>query len=153
MVSGAFAQSSGISFFGGTLEEAGKKAKDENKHIFIDFYTDWCSPCKAVAKYVFHEDEAGNYFNANFINMSIDTEKGIGPHIAGKFKVNSFPTFIVLDADLNILARWSGSSMKPTPAEFIKKLETQLAQGAAGVAKEMSQMEMYRNREPLVRTL
>lgn len=143
-----FAQNQGIAFFSGTLEEAGKKAKIDNKRIFIDFYTDWCAPCKAVAKYVFHEEVAGKYFNSSFISMSIDAEKGIGPEIAEKFKVNSFPTFIVLDADLNILARWSGSSMKPTPAEFIKKLENQLAQGAEGVAKQMSQMEMYRNREP-----
>jgi thioredoxin-related protein len=141
----SFAQNGGISFYGGNLEEACQKAKIENKRIFIDVYTDWCGPCKAVARYVFPTEEAGKYFNANFINLSIDAEKGIGVAIAGKFKVNTFPTFLVLDSDMNVLARWSGASMKPTPAGFIKKVEEQLALGPEGSAKEMEQLAMFNN--------
>lgn len=140
-----FAQNQGIRFFKGNLEEACAKAKLENKQIFIDFYTDWCGPCKAVAKYVFLEEEAGKYFNDKFINMSIDAEKGIGPAIADEFKVNSYPTFLVIDAGKNVLARWSGSSSKPTPADFIKKVESQIALGPKGSAEDQAQMEMLRN--------
>ncbi len=141
----ASAQNPGIIFFKGTLSEACEKAKIENKNIFIDFYTDWCGPCKAVAKHVFLEEEAGKYFNAKFINMSIDAEKGIGPAIADEFKVNSYPTFLIIDAEKNVLARWSGSSSKPTPADFIKKVEEQIALGREGSAKEQARMEMFRS--------
>lgn len=43
----------GIEFFHGTWEEAKAEAKKQNKKIYIDFYTKWCGPCKAIAKEVF----------------------------------------------------------------------------------------------------
>ena len=34
--------------FKGTFEEALKKAQAEKKDLFVDFYADWCGPCKAL---------------------------------------------------------------------------------------------------------
>ena len=34
----------GICFQDLTIEQAVEQAKKENKHVFIDFYTDWCGP-------------------------------------------------------------------------------------------------------------
>lgn len=35
-----------ITFFEGTFEDAMAKAKKEKKNLFVDFYADWCEPCK-----------------------------------------------------------------------------------------------------------
>ncbi len=74
-----------------------QKAKAENKLIFMDAYTVWCGPCKALQARVFPDKELGDYFNANFINAKIDMERGEGPTLASKFKVRAYPTLFFID--------------------------------------------------------
>lgn len=65
----------GISFEHSSWEDILKKAKEENKLIFIDAYTTWCGPCKMMARNVFTDAEVGTFFNQNFINVKLDMEK------------------------------------------------------------------------------
>lgn len=109
----------GVEFFSGTLEEAFIEAKASGKKVFIDFYTDWCGPCKAVSNKVFPAQEAGKFFNEHFINVKIDAEKGSGPALAKEYEINGYPTFMVLGSSKETIARWTGASMNPTPESFI----------------------------------
>ena len=56
-----------MDLFKGSFEEALKKAREEKKSLFVDFYADWCDPCKAMAVQVFPQKEVGDYFNSRFI--------------------------------------------------------------------------------------
>ena len=47
-------------------------AKKENKHVFIDFYTDWCAPCKRMAKDVFPQKEVGDYLNTRYVCLQLN---------------------------------------------------------------------------------
>ena len=51
----AYAQ--GIRFHEGSFDEALVRAKQEKKLIFIDFYTEWCGPCKWMSMNVFNRSE------------------------------------------------------------------------------------------------
>src|SRR6187399_318010 len=73
------------------------KAKTENKFIFLDAYTDWCTWCKVMDKNTFSTDAVSNYLNSKFIPVKMEMETGYGITLAMKYHVNSFPTFLVFD--------------------------------------------------------
>jgi len=87
-----------------------KRAKSQNKPIFIDFYTTWCAPCKWMDKDVFQLDQVGELFNKNFINLKVDAEKGEGPMLAQQFGVIGFPTLIYLDSNGDVVESQLGGA-------------------------------------------
>ena len=89
-------QAEGIQFFHGSWDEALEKAKAEQKPIFVDAYASWCGPCKRMAAQVFPQEEVGEFFNAKFINVKMDMEKGEGPEFAKKFPVRAYPTLLFI---------------------------------------------------------
>jgi thioredoxin-related protein len=106
---GIQAQNRQINFEHGDLASVFAKAKQENKLIFVDAYTTWCGPCKQMAKQVFTNDTVADYYNANFINLKLDMEKGEGLDFAKKYKVNCYPNLMFLDAEGNEVHRQAGS--------------------------------------------
>ena len=56
-----------IQFTNAKWADLQKKAKDENKIIFVDIYATWCGPCKLLKRTTFTDKEVGDFFNANFI--------------------------------------------------------------------------------------
>ncbi len=94
-----------IAFQNINFAEAKAKAKQENKLIFLDGYTSWCAPCKWMERNVFNTTEVANYYNANFINIKVDCEVGEGIDLAKHYKINSFPTYLFLNADGELMYR------------------------------------------------
>lgn len=89
----------GITFIEQDWDKALKQAKAENKLVFIDIYATWCGPCKMLKKNTFTDKKVGDFFNKNFVNVSIDGEKGVGPQLAQKFGITAYPSLIVTNAD------------------------------------------------------
>lgn len=85
-----------------------KKAKTENKIIFLDAYASWCGPCKMMEKNVFNKESVQEYYNANFINVRFDMEKGEGMDLARIYGVRSYPTFLFIDGDGKIIYKSMG---------------------------------------------
>lgn len=85
-----------------TFDEAIAAAKQENKMVFIDFYTDWCGPCKMMARDVFPQKHVGDFFNGKFVCVKFNAEKE-GKELAKRFEVKAYPTFIVLNTKEEVL--------------------------------------------------
>ncbi|WNJ16133.1 DUF255 domain-containing protein [Pontibacter sp. G13] len=109
-------QAAGIEFFHGTWQEALDKAKAERKLIFMDAFTTWCGPCKAMARNTFTDAKVGDMFNKEFINVKMDMERGEGPDIARQYQVSAYPTFLFINHRGEIVHK--GLGYMP-PAKFM----------------------------------
>ncbi len=104
------ANAQGIEFFKGSFEEAKAMAAEEGRLIFVDAYTTWCGPCKRMSKNVFPQAAVGDFFNAQFINMKIDMEKGEGRDFQRNYQVRAFPTLLFLDSDGKVVHKKIGGT-------------------------------------------
>ncbi|HEY9257627.1 thioredoxin family protein [Chitinophaga sp.] len=91
-------QGQGIQFFSGTYAELLQAAKQQHKMIFIDVYTDWCGPCKAMDKNIFPLKEVGDKYNPLLLSYKLNAEKGEGIALAKKFNIGAYPSFLYLNS-------------------------------------------------------
>jgi len=113
------------------FEAAKARAKAEKKRLLLDFTgSDWCPPCKALHNGVFVKPEFLDYAKDNLVLVMIDfpeskpqseTQKRLNQELSELFKVEGFPTVIVLDADGRELKREVGYSGE-SAAEYVAKL-------------------------------
>lgn len=97
-----------ITFIENAFFTAVKKAKAERKYIFVDAYTTWCGPCKQLKNTTFKDSQTVDFFNKNFVNLSVDMEKGQGVDLASKWDVQEYPTLLILDYNGKVLFRSIG---------------------------------------------
>lgn len=116
-------EAGGVQFFRGNLQEAMQQARTKNQLIFLDFYAEWCSFCKKMKQVTFSDPTCGEYMNSKFVNMTVDAEKGEGQTLAGRYQISSFPAYVILSPDGQILAQ--GGGYKEVP-EFITWIQNVL---------------------------
>lgn len=63
---------------------------DSAKPVLIDFYANWCMPCKMLSPVI--DDIAQEAKDAKICKVNIDEE----PELAAKFQVRSIPTLVVM---------------------------------------------------------
>lgn len=103
------AGSVGMQFFEGTWSEVLAAANEQNKYIFVDAFADWCAPCKWMAKNIFPTEEAGKFYNENFISYKFDMEKGEGVDFAKKYEVKVYPSYLYFNSSGELVHRSVGS--------------------------------------------
>ena len=62
----------------------------ETKSVFVDFYADWCGPCKMVSPLV--EKLSGTNTDVTFVKVNVDDV----PELAQRYGVMSIPTLIAV---------------------------------------------------------
>jgi thioredoxin-related protein len=100
---------SGIVFKDQNWETTLSEAKRTNKLIFMDAYTTWCGPCKAMEKYTFTDPAVGEFFNASFINVRFDMEQYPGMEFAEKYNVSIYPNLLFINGDGELVHRGCGA--------------------------------------------
>lgn len=98
----------GMDFFHGSIEEAFKEAKKDNKLIFVDAYTSWCGPCRRMQNKIFPQKEVGDFYNKNFINMKINMETQEGMKFGLDFPVHAYPTLMFISPEKKLVIKSVG---------------------------------------------
>ncbi len=110
-------KATGIQFHEGNWQEALKLAQAENKLIFLDLYATWCGPCKKLDKNTFPNENVGDFFNKNFINVQLDGEKGEGLLLARQYQIKGYPTLLFIDGKGKAVVHTAGYR---SPEDFLK---------------------------------
>jgi thioredoxin 1 len=57
----------------------------------VDFYADWCGPCKKIAPYVHKKTQE---FGLALAKVNVDN----APDVSAEYKIQAMPTFQVLNS-------------------------------------------------------
>ena len=76
-----------INFSTSNINDARKLASQEGKLIFVDFYADWCTPCKWMEQTTFADEEVVKTLNGNFIAVKANIDEAEGYDLKNAFEV------------------------------------------------------------------
>jgi len=90
-----------------TLSQAFTKAKQQNKPVFIEYYSPSCPVCKKVAV-VLKDPKVVDYYNKNFINYALNIDNGMTKEEENFMKASGLhldgvPVFLFFDSNKNYL--------------------------------------------------
>ena len=100
--------------YGAALEQAAR----EDKHVIIDFYTDWCGWCKVMDRKTYTNARVMQLLNESFVIAKVNAESNkqfavgdrqmSGRDLARQYRVQSFPMTWFLKPDGSPLANIPG---------------------------------------------
>jgi thiol:disulfide interchange protein DsbD len=105
-------------------EQLLKKATNVKKPVIIDFYADWCAPCRELEQVTFHDSEIVKLAKNEFVMIKVDlTRKGepLHEHLLRQYDVRGVPTVVFLDRDGRERLDLRVVDFLP-PAQFIKHM-------------------------------
>ena len=90
-----------------------EEVKNSDRPVLIDFYADWCGPCRMVSPIV----DAIAEENPQYLVCKVNVDEE--PDLAGEFGVMSIPTLVVMKNG-EVVNRASGARPK---AQIIAMIE------------------------------
>jgi thioredoxin 2 len=99
-------------------ETFSRTVNDSDVPVFVDFYADWCGPCKVMAPSV---DELAKTYEGRALVAKLDTDRA--QQTASSFNIRGIPTSIVFKNGKEVV-RQTGAVPKPM---LVKMIDTALA--------------------------
>jgi len=93
----------------------------QDEIIIMDFYADWCIPCKELDAVTFSNNEVINR-TKDFTLLKVDMTKSISPEVEKlkqQFSIVGVPTILIIDSTGNEVKRITGFV---SPEEFLNIL-------------------------------
>lgn len=96
---------SSIKFYSGSFDSAKTKAKGEGKLFFVDFYANWCTPCKWMEESTFKDPEVVNVMEASYVPYKVDIDEQEGYQLKKKYGVKLLPTILIFNKKGELVER------------------------------------------------
>lgn len=94
-----------IHFYEGNLEDAKALAGIEGKLAFVEFYADWCSPCKWMEKTTFADPTVIKTLNENYIPIKVNIDDFDGYGWKKEYNVSTLPTILIFNSSGRLVDR------------------------------------------------
>jgi len=111
------------------VQKAIEMSKESGKPIFA-FFTgkEWCSWCKKLDRQILSQQPFIEYAKQNLILLELDFPRGRRDLpkdqliLARKFKIQGYPTVIVMDSETNLLGQTGFEYM--TPEQYVSHIQS-----------------------------
>lgn len=80
-----------------SFDAALKKAKQDKTLLFVDFYADWCGPCKLLDRTTFKDERVVKLLGEEVVALKINAE--VKAKLAKKYNVQGFPSLVFINND------------------------------------------------------
>ncbi|CAN5151536.1 thioredoxin [soil metagenome] len=94
-----------------------KEIADYKGVVLVDFYADWCGPCKVVAPIL--EELSESIKDVKFVKINVDENQ----ELSSKYSIFSIPTFLIFK-DGEVKNQFVGAHSKEGFEEEIEKVKT-----------------------------
>lgn len=95
------------------FEDALMQAKEQNKKVIVDIYTDWCGWCFKMDRDSYNDKGISKIIEDNFILVRLDAEGSeninylnknyTSSELAARFEASGYPTTVFLSSEGNII--------------------------------------------------
>lgn len=82
-----------------------RESNQRQKPLLLDFYTDWCGPCKLMKHKTFPDPRVRRELE-NWVVLRIDRD--LYPRLAAAFSVSGLPTYLLLSEKGTVLGKVLG---------------------------------------------
>ncbi len=96
-------------------EQWQNEVMNSDKPVFVDFWAEWCGPCRMVSPTV--EELSKEYKDkVNFVKVNVDQNN----ELASKYNIISIPTLAIF-GDGKVIAQTAGAASKESLRTYIDK--------------------------------
>lgn len=109
-----------VKFYKGDFNEALTIASASGKLLLVDFYANWCTPCKWMEKTTFKDQNVYTMLNDNYIVYKADIDTKDGFNSKEKYNVSVLPTMLIFNTKGELVERIEETM---TAEKFVPVLE------------------------------
>ncbi len=103
------------------INEARKKAGEEGKLIFVDFYASWCTPCQWMEKTTFADEEVAGIMNTDFVALKVNIDEFAGYDLKVAYEVKYLPTMLIFNSQGQLIDKVEATM---SPRKLVEWLNT-----------------------------